>query len=378
MRVLFISGYNHPSQHRKVELLADSPDIDILHILGPESNKVGGMCLSANTQRKYRVKIMPVRQLGQPGDPHRAIHWPPFFGLGEFTPDIIHCEHEQESLMAAEMALTRDTLARHTPLVLHSWQNISRHKSVPAKLVCAYTLHAAQHILCGNQEAVSVLEKQGYHGRTTVTSILGLDRRFFYPKQVSELRAQLGLEGVVIGFFGRRVPEKGVDILLRAAAQVRSPIQVLIGGSGPGTANLIALATQLGIADRCLFLDGSAIDYNSLVDYMNLLDVLVVPSRTTPHWKEQLGRVLLEGMGCKVAVVGSSSGAIPEVIGEAGRIFREDDANALAQIIDELAVNRELRQMLAERGYRRVIETYSVERLAKDVLGVWQSLINQA
>jgi glycosyltransferase involved in cell wall biosynthesis len=374
MRVLFISGYNHPSHHRKVELLADSPELNIMHIVGPDSGKTPGPQPSANGQRTYTVRILPVRQLGHAGDPHRMIHWPPGFGIRSYKPDIIHCEHEQESLMAAEVALRRDLLARHTPLVLHSWQNILRRKSLPVQLVCAYTRRAAQHILCGNQEAADVLRQEGYRGGVTHTNIFGLDQRFFYPKPVPDLRAQLGLEGVVIGYFGRRVPEKGVDTLLHALPHMQTQPQLVIGGSGPETDNLMTLAQQLGVAGRCHFLNGTAIPYDSLVEYMNLLDILVVPSRTTPNWKEQLGRVVLEGMGCQVTVVGSSSGAIPEVIGTGGRIFPEGDPEALAQVLDELIAQPELRLSLAEQGYRRVLEHYSVERLAKDVMNVWYSL----
>ncbi len=377
MRILFISGYNHPSHHRKVELLADSADVEILHILGPESGRASGTYSSANGQREYKIRILPVRQLGHAGDPHRAIHWPPRFGLREFRPNIIHCEHEQESLMAAEVALNRDILARHTPLVLHSWQNILRQRSRPVRLVCAYTQRAAQFVLCGNQGAADVLRQQGYRGGIALTNIIGLDRRYFYPKPVPELRARLQINGTTIGYFGRRVREKGVDTLLKAVAQLASHPQVVIGGSGPETENLVALAENLGIASQCYFLDGNAISYDSLVDYINLLDILVVPSRTTPHWKEQLGRVVLEGMGCRVAVVGSNSGAIPDVIGPGGRIFPEDDATALAHTLDELIAKPQLRLELADIGYRRVLEIFSVERLAEDVMRVWKSLAGQ-
>ena len=220
-----------------------------------------------------------------------------------------------------------------------------------------------------------MLRQAGYRGGITLTNILGLDRRFFYPKPVPDLRARLQLEGVVIGYFGRRVPEKGIDTLLHAIPRLQARPQVVIGGSGPETDNLIALAQQLGIAGQCHFLDGASIPYDSLVDYINLLDILVVPSRTTPNWKEQSGRVVLEGMGCRLAVVGSSSGAIPEVIGNGGRVFPEGDPEALAHILNELIARPELRLNLAEQGYRRVLERYSVERLAEDVMSTWKAMI---
>jgi L-malate glycosyltransferase len=377
MRILFISGYNHPSHHRKVELLADSAEVDILHILGPDSGRISGTYSSANAQRAYKIRVVPVRQLGRARDPHRAIHWPPYLHIRDFRPDIIHCEHEQESLMAAEVAFARDTMARNTPLVLHSWQNILRQRSLPVRVICAFTQRAAQVVLCGNQGAADVLRRQGYRGRIALTNIIGLDKRFFHPRPVPELRARLGLEGVVIGYFGRRVTEKGIDTLLKAVAQLSTRPQVVIGGSGPETDNLMALSQNLGIASQCHFLDGDAIPYDSLIDYINLLDILVVPSRTTPHWKEQLGRVVLEGLGCRVTVVGSDSGAIPAVIGPGGCIFPEDAPSALAHILDELIANPQLRLELAEVGYRRVLELFSVERLAEDVMAVWKSLANR-
>lgn len=375
MRILFVCGYNHPSHHRKVELLADSEEVDILQIVGPDCDRESGAYPSADGRRSYRLRVHGLRQLGEPGNPHRFVFWPPSdLGIGQFRPDVIHCEHEQESLAAAQVALTRDLLARRAPLVLHSWQNVLRRRGPAVRLICAYTLRAARQVMCGNRESAEVLLRQGYRGGVTFVSIIGLDARFFYPKPVPELRAKLGLDGYVVGYFGRRVPEKGADLLLRAVALMQNCVQVVIGGSGPETDGLIALARQLGIYDRCLFLDGGAIPYDSLVDYVNLLDVLVVPSRTTPHWKEQLGRVLLDGMGCKVAVVGSDSGAIPEVIGDGGRVFPEDDPAALARILDELAASPEMRRTLAERGYRRVLENYSVEALAGKVLDMWREL----
>ena len=63
--------------------------------------------------------------------------------------------------------------------------------------------------------------------------------------------------------------------------------------------------------------------------YYREIDVLVLPSLTRPNWVEQFGRVLIEAMACGVAVVGSSSGEIPWVIGDAGVIFPEGDADAL-------------------------------------------------
>jgi len=83
------------------------------------------------------------------------------------------------------------------------------------------------------------------------------------------------------------------------------------------------------------------------------MDVLVLPSKTMPTWKEQFGRVLIEAMACQVSVIGSSSGAIPEVIGKAGLVFKEGNAADLRAKIEQLKSSPKVRKELAQKGYRR-------------------------
>ncbi len=371
MRILYLSGYTHPSHHRKVELLADAPDVEILNVNGVDCDRAPGRYLSANGRRSYTMRVLPTAAIGR-SDVHRTIYWPPRFGIRQFRPHLIYCEHEQESLMAAEAALVRGVCAPRTPLILYSWQNLLRPRSLPVAAVCAFTLAAAQHVFCASSEGIEVLRRQGYRGGASVIQQMGLDTRLFYPKPADALRTQIGLNGFVVGFIGRLVPEKGIDTLLKAATRAQSSVQLLIVGSGPEQAALQTLAGQLGIAGCCRFVE--AVPQEGLVDYVNALDLLVLPSRTTVNWKEQFGRVLVEAMACQVAVAGSNSGAIPEVVGDAGRIFPEGDASALAAILDELANAPELRRVLAEAGYRRALEGYTIERLAEKTLNAWRQL----
>jgi L-malate glycosyltransferase len=170
------------------------------------------------------------------------------------------------------------------------------------------------------------------------------------------------------------VAEKGIDTLLYAVSKATDNVHLLIIGNGPEKESLQLLSRQLGLTDKCRFID--AVAYDLMAGYMNLLDLLVLPSRTTPNWKEQFGRVLVEAMACKVAVAGSNSGAIPEVIGNPEAIFLEGDAYALNQIITMLATNLPLRQKWSEQGYERVMQNYTIEKLAQKISHVWQTLVN--
>jgi glycosyltransferase involved in cell wall biosynthesis len=105
------------------------------------------------------------------------------------------------------------------------------------------------------------------------------------------------------------------------------------------------------------------------------LDVLVVPSKTTPTWKEQFGRVIIEALWSGVPVVGSDSGEIPHLIQRTGggEIFPEGDVVRLASILDELAVDSGKRDALARAGQQAAIDRFSVSAVA----GAIEALIFQ-
>jgi glycosyltransferase involved in cell wall biosynthesis len=92
------------------------------------------------------------------------------------------------------------------------------------------------------------------------------------------------------------------------------------------------------------------------------IDVLVLPSRTTPSWKEQFGRVIIEALSCGVPLVGSDSGEIPwliELTG-GGMTFPEGDCEALAERLGTLRADAALRRNLAAAGREAVERLFSV------------------
>lgn len=108
----------------------------------------------------------------------------------------------------------------------------------------------------------------------------------------------------------------------------------ILAGSGLLEGQIKARAQELNIAERVFFLPHRPM--NELPQVMNAMDVLALPSRTTPRWKEQFGRVIIEAHACATPVIGSDSGAIPSVIGNAGLVFPEGDARAIAAVIKTL------------------------------------------
>ncbi|MBZ0288634.1 MAG: glycosyltransferase, partial [Anaerolineae bacterium] len=104
------------------------------------------------------------------------------------------------------------------------------------------------------------------------------------------------------------------------------------------------------------------------------LDVFVLPSLTRPNWKEQFGRVLVETMASGVPVIGSDSGAIPGVVGDAGLIVPEGDADALAAALTRLQHDSALRQSLAIRGRALALAHFTHESIAEATVQIYREL----
>jgi glycosyltransferase involved in cell wall biosynthesis len=174
----------------------------------------------------------------------------------------------------------------------------------------------------------------------------------------------------VIGFVGRVVPEKGVDVLVDALAPLDA--RLLVVGDGAARPALEA-RTARWAAGKAFFVGASA--DTDVPHHLACMTALVLPSRTTATWTEQFGHVLIEAMAAGVPVIGSSSGAIPEVIGDAGLIFPEGDARALRGEIVRLLDHPGLRADLGARGRARVNELYTNERVAREQRAIYQRLV---
>jgi glycosyltransferase involved in cell wall biosynthesis len=104
---------------------------------------------------------------------------------------------------------------------------------------------------------------------------------------------------------------------------------------------------------------------------------MILASRTLTNWKEQFGRILVEAMACEVPVIGSDSGEIPNVIGQAGLIFPEDDALALHRCLVDLMEDNHLRHDLGQAGRQRVLDFYTQERVASNTVNVYREMMGK-
>lgn len=178
-----------------------------------------------------------------------------------------------------------------------------------------------------------------------------------------EMLTELGLEPPVVGFVGRLTKAKGLDVLMQAM-EVAGPSRnwsLLLLGSGEYEGKVREWAAQKGWSDRVRIMLAK---HSDVPRYLGCMDALVAPSQTMNNWREQFGRMIIEAFACGVPVIGSDSGEIPYVIGDAGKVVAESDVAGWANAIGELLDSSEQREELSKRGLARVVR-YSVSSIAQ-------------
>ncbi len=208
--------------------------------------------------------------------------------------------------------------------------------------------------IAGNRDAEQILRDKGFRAPVALIPQFGVDPEIFSAERGDEdttLPVPFGADKFVVGYGGGLLPEKGVDLLLRACARLGGDRwRLLLLGEGPERVALEGLAEELGIRDRVHF--AGRVPSTATPAYYRRMNALVLPSLTRANWGEQFGRVLIEAMACGVPVVGSSSMEIPRVIGDAGLIFAEGDVPALCVALQRLLGDESLCRELVARGRR--------------------------
>ena len=145
------------------------------------------------------------------------------------------------------------------------------------------------------------------------------------------------------------------------------PFKLLIAGDGAMLAELQQLAVELGVSERIHWL-GYCADPVSL---LRASDIFVLASTG-----EAFGLVLAEAMACGVPIVGSRSGAIPEIVedGTTGLLASPRDAASFADAIEKLARDEKLRRQMGANGLARAQEEFSLEIDVDNTLRIYDSL----
>jgi glycosyltransferase involved in cell wall biosynthesis len=277
--------------------------------------------------------------------------------------DLVHCWEEPYVAAAAQIARG---LGPGVPLVFATFQNIAKRYPPPFDWIERRALRRADGIVAFGRTAAEVLDRrQGDRPPLTAVIPPGVDVDAFRPdeRRRAAMLAQLEWSGdvPVVGFLGRLVPEKGIELLMASLDRVAAPWRALVVGTGPLEGAVAAWAGRHGDRVRLL----TAARHDAVPGCLNAMDVLCAPSRTTGRWREQFGRMLIEAFASEIAVVASASGEIPHVVGDAALLLEErpvDPAREVGewqQAIESLVSDRARRLELARRGRQRAESSYA-------------------
>ena len=293
-------------------------------------------------------------------------------------PEVIYLMEEPFSLFAIQVLTLRAILFPNTPVIFFTWTNLSLRQfdyrpSVWYSNVSRWVLPRMQYGLTANSDGIQVLLKENFTAPTKIVGY-GVDTNSF--RLVSEdtkvsLRRRLDIpdEATIIGFIGRMIWMKGLDLLLDSFAKLKSnsdkPLILLLVGSGKEETEILSRANEMGLSSSICHV--ASVAQTEVPPYIALMDILVLPSRRVGMWAEQFGRVLVEAMAARTLVIGSSSGAIPEVIGDAGFVFKENDVDDLYQVLFHIVNLPDIeKNRMLMIGEERAAKQYSWKRFAEE------------
>lgn len=380
-------------RRRRLLTLGHSYAVTANRRLAHEMARVGGESWEVVTvaPQAFRAAwdLRPVTLTPEADEPNRLVavpayltRWVHVFAYGRRLKqtlaegwDVVHCWEEPYVLAGAQVARWTPRSAR---LVYRSAQSLPKRYPPPFDALERYCLERASGWICSGRLVEQNLRQRPLYGRLPARRIpLGVDVQRFRPdpERRRAVHARLGWSdggGPVVGFLGRLATEKGLGLLLRALGQVMPPWRALVVGAGPLEAEVRRWALRWPERIRLL----TDVVHADVPEYLAAMDLLCAPSQTTPAWKEQFGRMIVEAFACGVPVVGSDSGEIPFVIGDSGVVVEEADERGWVAALEHLLTDEALRGELGERGLARARAEFAWPVVAAQYLSFFDRLVD--
>jgi glycosyltransferase involved in cell wall biosynthesis len=309
----------------------------------------------------FKGEIIPVSVHLKGRIPLHFYHFGLFRAISRERPDIIYVHNESYALSTFQVMLFNFLFLRKT-VGFYAAQNIIKKYLLPFRLIEKFNFRQADYCFPVTESAAVALREKGFAGRIAVLP-LGVTEN-----HVREPAARgVPKQPFVIGYVGRLVPEKGIDVLLRSLALLQSAgWECRIIGEGRIKDDLLRLGRELCIEDKTCFL--GYVGHGEVSSHIAGFSVLILPSRTMPNWTEQFGRVIIEALAAGVPVIGTNSGEIPFLIRklQGGVVIDEGDPQALALAIDRLISDPALAENFVIQGRENVRKYFLERKIAGD------------
>ena len=361
MRVLLASkALVVGAHHDKLRALGANPDLDLLAV-SPDRWVEQGRAQVAERPppRGYEIAYTPLALNGR-----YHLFW--FRRLRQvirrFRPDVLHIDEEPYNLATA--IACRDAVRYGVRPVFFAWQNLHRRYPPPFRWIERYVLERADGIV-GSEAAGEVLRRKGHTRRIVVIPQFGVDPQVFAPRPNPR-----DANRFVVGYAGRLVEAKGVDILVRAVGAIGGDVVLRLAGTGSAEPDLRRMTAAMpGVAFE------GALPSAAMPAFYNGLDVFVLPTVGRRGWTEQFGRSAVEAMACGVPTVVADTGELPQVVDRVGVVAPAADAHALADLLKGLRDDPEYRERLARAGRAHVLKRYTTDAVADATADFYRSIV---
>jgi glycosyltransferase involved in cell wall biosynthesis len=284
--------------------------------------------------------------------------------LTDFRPDLLQIEEEPWT----RAATTAGLLARRMriPYLVLTRESLAQPHGIMGRFRRARTLSGARGVVAVNGLAARLAVRDHPALPQRVIPQLGTP----LPLAAERVRHT----GLSIGFLGRLIPEKGLDLLFRACVKLVGRWTITVVGTGPAQEELEGLAERLGIAGRVTWL--GALPRDQVEEIWPRLDCVVLPSRTAPRWIEAMPRAALEAMAHGVAVIASAAGALPELVEGTGIVVPEEDVASLTEALQRLHDDPTVHQRLGGAGRRLIMDRHTDAAVAARTAAFWRESVS--
>lgn len=365
LRVLRVYHSAVVGEYRERDRLLQTNHGYDMHLVCPPSWSEGGRLVEAEPHSPVPLHILSVA-----GRQHPNLFWYSPRALNELLrrlrPHIFDLHEEPYSLAVA--AALRGA-KRHAPsarVCVYTAQNLYKRYPPPFRRLERLALQTATAAYPCSTEAGEVLKQKGFRGNTHVIP-LGVS--------VADVLDRKSRAEPRVGFVGRLEKYKGPRIALKAFAAASAGVQgtLTIVGAGTEEQALRDETSAAGLTERVRFT--GAVTQEEALRHIQGFDILLVPSLTTPSWKEQFGRVAAQAMAAGTSVIASDSGSLREVVGDAGVLVPEGDVDRFAAELRRLLRSTEARRQLGDRARHRAVTHFSWDCVATKMSEMYQTML---
>lgn len=275
--------------------------------------------------------------------------------LREYKPEILHAHYATSyALLCA--------LSNYHPMCISVWGNdvfVFPNLSFLHKKILQFNLNRADKLFSTSNVMANEILK--YTNKNINVIPFGIDTYKFSPGIKKKYFSE---NDIVVGSVKTMEEKYGIEYLIRAFSIVKqrmkkTPIKLLIVGGGRMLEKYKKLAADLDLEKDSVFT--GRVDYQTVPDYHRNLSIAVYPSTESG---ESFGVSVLESSACAKPVIASNIGGLPEVVVDKKTGFLVEPKNIfkLAEKIEKLVLDGELRVTMGNEGRKFVIDTYSFEK----------------